>query len=146
MANRVTYPNIKKDMQMLYSKYSTIEAKSILYDNLIKYLDSDFFSSLEFEDIHEIYNRLLTRYYPNEICIKANFVKQILLSGKQHVTIFELPIGTSRTDLCKINGTSIAYEIKTDLDNYTRLPKQIEDYNKVFDQVYVICSEDSVEE
>ena len=49
------------------------------------------------------------------------------MKGKSHVTIFELPVGSSRADLCKINGTSVAYEIKTDLDNFNRLEKQIED-------------------
>ena len=63
------------------------------------------------ENIHKIYNRIILNYYPNEICIKSSFIKQILMNGKKHVTIFELPVGSSRADLCKINGESIAYEI-----------------------------------
>lgn len=84
-------------------------------------------------------------YYPNEICIKSSFIKQILMSGKKHVTIFELPVGSSRADLCKINGESIAYEIKTDLDNFSRLQKQIDDYYKIFEKVFIICSDTNVE-
>jgi hypothetical protein len=97
------------------------------------------------QNIHAIYNDIILKYYPNEICIKANFIKQVLMKGKSHVTIFELPVGSSRADLCKINGTSVAYEIKTDLDNFIRLEKQIEDYYKIFEEVYIICSASNID-
>lgn len=56
------------------------------------------------------------------------------------MSIFELNVGKSRVDLCKINGTSIAYEIKTDLDTPKRLGQQMNDYFQAFDEVYLICS------
>lgn len=97
------------------------------------------------ENIHKIYNKIILSYYPNEICIKSSFIKQVLMNGKKHVTIFELPVGSSRADLCKINGESIAYEIKTDLDNFARLQKQINDYYRIFEKVFIICSETNVD-
>lgn len=144
LSNQIIYPTFK-DAQQLYSQYSTIENISVLYNNLLQTIDSSFLSLMGNEDIHEIYNKIILNYYPNEICIKANFIKQILMSGKNHVTIFELPVGSSRADLCKINGESIAYEIKTDLDNFSRLQKQINDYYKIFDKVFIICSESNIE-
>lgn len=144
MSNQIVYPTFK-DAQQLYAQYSTIESISVLYNNLIKTIDSSFLSTMTNENIHEIYNKIILNYYPNEICIKSSFIKQILMSGKKHVTIFELPAGTSRADLCKINGESIAYEIKTDLDNFARLQKQINDYYKIFEKVFIICSESNVE-
>ncbi|MDD3140108.1 MAG: sce7726 family protein [Lachnospiraceae bacterium] len=141
--NKIIYPTFK-DAQQLYTSYSTIENGSVLYDTLSKLIDNSYLSSLDSNNIHEIYNKILLKYYPNEICIKSNFINKILIHGKKHVTIFELPIGSSRADLCKINGTSIAYEIKTDLDNFSRLYKQIQDYFEIFDQVYVICSYNNI--
>ncbi|MFA9375254.1 MAG: sce7726 family protein [Lachnotalea sp.] len=144
MSNQIVYPTFK-DAQQLYTQYSTIENISVLYNNLLETIDSSFLSTMADENIHKIYNKIILNYYPNEICIKSSFIKQVLMSGKKHVTIFELPVGSSRADLCKINGESIAYEIKTDLDNFTRLQKQIIDYYKIFEKVFIICSEANIE-
>lgn len=144
LPSQIVYPTFK-DAQQLYAEYSTIQSTSVLYNNLIKTIDSSFLSTMAEENIHKIYNRIILNYYPNEICIKSSFIKQILMNGKKHVTIFELPVGSSRADLCKINGESIAYEIKTDLDNFNRLQKQINDYYKIFEKVFIICSEANVE-
>ncbi|WP_455819601.1 sce7726 family protein [Clostridium butyricum] len=72
--------------------------------------------------------------------MKSNFINNVLLKSNNHVTIFELNLSSSRVDLCKINGKSVAFEIKTDLDNFLRLKKQLNDYSKIFEEVYVICS------
>lgn len=144
LSNKIVYPTFK-DAQQLYAHYSIIQNISSLYNNLLKNIDSSFLSTMANENIHEIYNKIILNYYPNEICIKSSFIKQILMNGKRHVTIFELPVGSSRADLCKINGESIAYEIKTDLDNFARLQKQINDYYKIFEKVFIICSETNVE-
>lgn len=143
MSRQIVYPTFK-DAQQLYAQYSTIESISILYNNLKEIVDSSFLSKMTGKNIHEIYNKIILNYYPNEICIKSSFIKQILMSGQNHVTIFEFPVGSSRADLCKINGMSTAYEIKTDLDNFSRLQKQIEDYYKIFEKVFIICSEYNV--
>ena len=143
MASRAVNPCFKT-AQQLYAQYSTLENVSILSNHLKSVIDNSFLSTVVDKDIHAIYNDIILKYYPNEICIKASFIKQVLMKGKSHVTIFELPVGSSRADLCKINGTSVAYEIKTDLDNFNRLEKQIEDYYKIFEEVYIICSESNM--
>lgn len=143
MSVSMVYPSFKA-AQQLYTQYSTLENISILSNHLKSIIDSSFLSTMAEQNIHAIYNNIIMKYYPNEICIKANFIKQVLMKGKSHVTIFELPVGSSRADLCKINGTSVAYEIKTDLDNFNRLEKQIKDYYKIFEEVYIICSESNV--
>lgn len=129
-----------KDAQRLKSFYYTIESKNNLYNELVKRIDSNYIESLSDLNIHEIYNYILMKYYPDETSIKSNFINHMLLKGKSHVTIFELPVISSRADLCKINGKSIVYEIKTDLDNLNRLSKQLGDYSKIFDKTFVICS------
>ncbi len=139
MSKNIVYPTFK-DAQKLYSAYSTLENISVLKDMLFRTLDPTYLSTVIEKNIHEIYNQIILKYYPNEISIKSSFINQVLINEKNQVTIFELPVSSSRTDLCKINGTSVAYEIKTDLDNYSRLEKQINDYYKLFEKVYVICS------
>lgn len=134
------------DAQSLYSFYSTIETKKILYEKLVNQIGSEYADSFSGINIHEIYNHIIKNYYPNEAIIKSGFINRMLLKGNNHVTIFELPIVNSRADLCKINEESVVYEIKTDLDNLNRLPKQIHDYAKIFDKTYVICSESKVKQ
>jgi hypothetical protein len=91
-------------------------------------------------DFRALCNELMLHYCHNEAYIKSTFIKKELLKG-HHVTIFELPVVQSRADLCKINGHSICYEIKTDYDTLKRLKKQLLDYSLVFEYVFVICSE-----
>lgn len=133
-----------KNINELFNNYSTIESNHKLKILLCNFFDvpSNYFDNIE--NIKPIYNYFILKYYPNETTIKANFINKELLKGKTHVTIFELPVGESRVDLCKINGTSIAYEIKTELDNFNRLGKQIYDYSLVFEKVFLICSSESV--
>lgn len=132
--------------QTICLSYSTLGNNQTLQKKLEPYISPNYITSKSFHNIREIYNDILLNYYPNEACIKASFLNQILLNGKTHVTIFELPIGSSRADLCKINGKSIAYEIKTDLDNFQRLNKQLYDYNEIFEETYLICSENRLDE
>jgi hypothetical protein len=86
---------------------------------------------------HSIINQLVIRYFPGEITIKFNFIKKYL-NRFNEITTFELNVGSSRLDIGRINGKSIAYEIKTELDTLEKLEKQISDYSKVFEYIYVI--------
>lgn len=134
------YPTFQT-AQMLCLSYNTLSTNQTLQKNIAPYISPDYVMPNRFGNIREVYNDVLMNYYPNETCIKASFINQVLLKGKTHVTIFELPVGSSRADLCKVNGKSIAYEIKTDLDNFQRLTKQLLDYHDVFEETYLICSE-----
>lgn len=129
-----------KIAQALYSSYTTLQSNSILENNLKDILDTAILNTFDTNDIRKIYNEIILKYYPNELSVKSNFINQVLFKSNNHVTIFELPIGSSRIDLCKMNSSSIAYEIKTDLDNLLRLNKQLNDYLEIFEKVFVICS------
>ncbi len=124
----------------LFSNYHVLQIPNELSNNFLK-LSLEYNLNLSIDkDIRILYNEIINRYYHNEITIKSNFINNVLLKSKNHVTIFEFNLESSRADLCKINRKSIAFEIKTDLDNFSRLKKQINDYSEVFEEVYVICS------
>ena len=95
------------------------------------------FKNDESFNVKEFINELLIRYYPTETIIKHAFIKFARKSG---VYIFELPIGNSRVDICRINKFSHAFEIKTEYDVLNRLEKQIADYAEVFDYVSVVIA------
>lgn len=86
---------------------------------------------------HSVVNDLVIKNFPGESTIKYHFIKNYL-NRSDEVSTFELNVGASRLDIGRINGKSIAYEIKTELDSLEKLDKQIKDYSKVFEYVYVI--------
>lgn len=86
---------------------------------------------------HKVVNDIIMNYYHNERVIKYYLVKKFITKIKE-ITFFEMNIDSSRIDMCTINGKSTAYEIKTEFDSTLRLEKQIEDYSKVFEYIYII--------
>lgn len=128
--------------QCLSDAYSTVMSESGLSKLIERVLGADIID-YPHSSARELINRIVLGSYPNETTVKANFINRVLLSqSPKTVSIFELPIGKSRVDICKVNGHSAAYEIKTDLDTFTRLEGQLRDYFDVFETVYVITSEE----
>ncbi|MBN3348294.1 hypothetical protein CF050_15770 [Clostridium botulinum] len=87
---------------------------------------------------NEIYNFIIMKYGRNETIVKYNLIKQFM-NNSEDIGLMEFNVGNSRLDIGKINGNSYAYEIKTELDNTLRLEKQIKDYEKIFEFIYVVC-------
>jgi hypothetical protein len=47
--------------------------------------------------------------------------------------------GISRIDVAVIGKSLIGYEIKSDADTFARFSNQIHSYNRVFDEIYLVC-------
>jgi len=100
--------------------------------------------SLFFENI---YSRLLDNYR-NEYVYKNAIASKIVrgrhrLSNTSFTTEFK--VGQSIADVAVFNGTSTAYEIKTEFDTFERLDSQLKAYGKVFDKTYVVVPESKVQ-
>lgn len=127
--------------QRLYDAYSTVMSEKSLSGVLDGILGEDR-NEYPHATARDLINRIVLGSYPNEATIKASFINRVLLpQNSDTVSIFELPIGNSRVDMCKVNGHSAAYEIKTDLDTFYRLEGQLKDYFDVFETIYVVTSE-----
>lgn len=91
--------------------------------------------------ISEIYEYMNCNHR-NEYYYKNTLLNQLLVQKHDvysTAALSELPICDSKADFIMINGRGVVYEIKTDLDNLTRLENQIRDYYKVFSYVYVVA-------
>lgn len=82
-----------------------------------------------------------SRNYRNEHFYKNTLFNEVIL--KNHnlnncLPATEFSVGNSIVDLAVFNGTSTAYEIKSEKDNPKRLLQQIEDYQKAFEFVYIV--------
>ncbi|MEK3727210.1 MULTISPECIES: sce7726 family protein [unclassified Lysinibacillus] len=131
--------------QSLSNQYSTILSDASIEEKLLEVFNGQLQIDKENMTAREYLNAFLLQNYPNEIAVKSTFIKNILFKTKNHVSIFELNVGQSRLDLCKISTLSTAFEIKTDLDTPQRLKQQMDDYFQVFEKVYIICSINNIE-
>ncbi|WP_164215210.1 sce7726 family protein [Virgibacillus sp. YIM 98842] len=78
-----------------------------------------------------------------KILIKNFTGIQAYMSDTSTVVVNELDVcfGAARIDLAVVNGQLHGYEIKSEKDTLARLPAQIEIYNKVFDTLTLVVSE-----
>lgn len=79
--------------------------------------------------------------YRDDYVYRTALTQKVLLgrySLNTATLLNEFRTGGSRADMAILNGTSTAYEIKSDRDTLTRLPSQIRNYQRVFASVTVI--------
>lgn len=76
---------------------------------------------------HEIRSALLR-------CLTANALTSVVIQEE-----FRIERGGSRIDVAVIGASFIGYEIKSDLDSFARFSNQIHAYNRVFDQIHLVC-------
>lgn len=85
--------------------------------------------------------KIISKKYRNEYVFKNALALEIIKKKhrfKEVSYINELHASRSICDIAIFNGTSTAYEIKTKLDDFSRLATQLTNYQKIFDRVYVI--------
>lgn len=87
-----------------------------------------------------IYELLRRGSRPEYVYRNAIITKRLIARHSVAATplLTEFRVGPRKADLLILNGTSTAYEIKSDFDNFDRLPGQIEHYLKAFDKVYLV--------
>ena len=66
--------------------------------------------------------------------------------GKEFSIKNEFWFSNSRADLAVFDGTSLGIEIKSERDNFKRLMKQLNDYHRFFEYVFVVIAEESREQ
>lgn len=95
-------------------------------------------------DVYETCYRDISKNYRFEYFFK-NVVANKILLGRHRMSnatlVSEFRVGNNKADCVVLNGSSVCYEIKTDLDNFSRLNDQLQAYERVFDKTYVVVSE-----
>lgn len=92
--------------------------------------------------------RTLQRHYRCEYVYKAAVTDRVVFGRHSPRTAslhVEQHVGDSIVDLAVFNGTSTAYEIKTEFDSEKRLVSQASSYLKAFEQVYLVTHPDLAE-
>lgn len=113
--------------------------------------DTDLLDSVKSKNLKSFFDysyELLAKNYPNEYVYKNAITNKILLGKHNLNTSFmlnEFRANKSKVDCVVVNGTLTVYEIKTAYDNFKRLDKQLDDYKKVFEKIYVITANKHVD-
>lgn len=95
------------------------------------------------EVLTELY-QFMAKHYRNEYVYQNTLLNKLLLGRHStHTTtaLMQIPISKSIADFILINGKAVVYEIKTELDDFSRLKTQLADYYKAFAHVCVVTSE-----
>ncbi len=74
--------------------------------------------------------------------IRHALLKRLSLASGSATTIqeeFRIERGGARIDVAVIGDGLAGYEIKSDMDSFARFANQIHAYNRVFDEVYLVC-------
>jgi len=124
---------------LLKDDYSFIDSKILQYD----YHKIGNSINTYYDYIKYIYNEL-SKEYRNEYVYKNTFINELLIKSyglKDTIAINEFRVGDSIADIVLFNGTSKAFEIKTELDSNKRLNGQLADYRKIFKESYVVTHE-----
>lgn len=90
------------------------------------------------------FSLLKQKVYRNEYAYKSAVAQKILLGAHSLKTaslVGEFRVGGNKADLVMFNGTSTAYEIKSERDKLDRLGAQVVSYGEVFSSVTVLCAE-----
>jgi hypothetical protein len=95
--------------------------------------------SLSKKDLHEKLNDVIITNYKGEVTAKALLVD--MFKKKNVVAAFEIKVNNSRVDFLTVNGETRSYEIKSELDNLSKLSKQVSDYSHVFEYNYIVLDE-----
>jgi len=113
--------------------------------NIRKFLESchlysreekwDFIKGLETAYNYLKYNYRCEYVYKNEI---ANQLLLKFHSDNSATLLKEVNSNSCIADIVIINGKTVAYEIKTELDSFNRLPNQINKYQTLYDLLYIV--------
>lgn len=126
--------------ELAHKGHSAIAARLARQHHLI----DQFGPSISVEEFYNAIFSRLTREYRHEYIYKNAIAEKILLGRHSLNTAFMLT--EFRADDCKadavvLNGTSYVYEIKSEMDTFDRLDRQLAAYRKMFDYITVITTE-----
>lgn len=128
------------EINKLAKNYNTLDYSINLAKSLKVIFPAENFDHFSKYDLHQLFNDTLLHYYNGEEIIKYLLFKQYI-SKKGIIAAFEAKANNSRVDFLTINGCTTSFEIKSELDNLSKLSKQMNDYMLAFEYNYLITDE-----
>ena len=127
------------DVSAFARSYNILDYNNQLKAILSSLLPNNELNNLSKFQMHQLINYILTNNYNSEAGLKAKLVAMFI--EKNVIASFEMRVNRSRIDFLTVNGETRSYEIKSHIDNLTKLSKQAGDYEKVFEYNYLVTDE-----
>jgi len=108
------------------------------------HLFEQFDSNMPVGEFYDAVFRRLVKEYRHEYIYKNAIAEKILLGKHNLKTAFmltEFRVADCKADAVVLNGTSHVYEIKSEMDSFERLDRQLAAYRRMFDYITVITTE-----
>lgn len=108
------------------------------------HLFEQFGSTMPVGEFYDAIFRRLVKEYRHEYIYKNAIAEKILLGKHNLKTAFmltEFRVADCKADAVVLNGTSHVYEIKSEMDSFERLDRQLAAYRRMFDYITVITTE-----
>jgi len=137
-------PSRANAINSLVKKYSPLDYFVQLKDHLNSIYPGNNFDSYSKYELHKLLNELVFKNYKGEEILKYKLSK-CFFEKRNMVAAFEIKVKKSRVDFLTINGHTTSYEIKSELDNFSKLSKQMADYILAFEYNYLVVDELHVE-
>lgn len=129
-----------KAINEVAKNYNTLDYSFRLSELLNTIYPTYNFNNTPKYQLHQLINKALVDNYTGEQLFKYSLFQQYF-NKKNIVAAFEVKVNNSRTDFLCINGHTSCFEIKTSLDNLTKLSKQAADYLSAFEYNHLILDE-----
>ncbi len=132
------------EINKLAKNYNTLDYSTKLVKSLKVIFPTEDLEHFPKYDLHQLFNDILLQYYNGEEIIKYLLFRQYI-DKKNIIAAFEAKANNSRVDFLTINGYTTSFEIKSELDNLSKLSKQMADYMLAFEYNYLVVDERHVE-
>lgn len=142
------------DLARIYSTTFIRHVLSSTHENLLNELSKSFGfvkeakNNGDFRLLFDEAYRVLLKHYRCEYIYKSELYGKIKRESRKKMKngiLTEVKSGQCVADLLWLNGTSIAYEIKTEIDTNRRLANQIKSYHQLFKQTVVVSYEKNID-
>ncbi|HRI33380.1 MAG TPA: sce7726 family protein [Saprospiraceae bacterium] len=126
-----------KAINLLAKKYNPLDYHIQLVSLLKNALPSYNFDNYSKYELHKFLNDIIYNNYHGEEKYKY-MLFQSESKKNDIVAAFEMNVNKSRVDFLTINGYTTSYEIKSELDNLSKVSKQLKDYMLAFEYNYLV--------
>ena len=133
----------EKSINTIAKSYNTLDYIPRLQELLkIAYPKQDLTKRSKYE-LHQCINDMIIAHYKGEDIFKYQLAQKHF-DKKKIVAAFEIKVNKSRADFLTINGCTRCYEIKSELDNFSKFEKQAADYLLAFEYNYLVVNNKNV--
>ncbi len=134
----------RRTINALAKNYNALDYSVKLSTLLKNVFPTENFDNFSKYELHKLLNHTLFQYYKGEEILKYKLFESYI-NKKSIIAAFEIKVNNSRLDFLTINGHTTSFEIKSELDNLSKLSKQMTDYMLVFEYNYLVIDQKHIE-